>query len=55
MLERKSLCEQAYRLLAERIIGGRYPAGARLTEEALATEFGISRTPLRYALRRLTD
>ena len=54
MLERKSLCEQAYRLLAERIIGGRYPAGARLTEEALATEFGISRTPLREALRRLT-
>lgn len=54
MLERKSLCEQAYRLLAERIIGGRYLAGARLTEEALATEFGISRTPLREALRRLT-
>ena len=53
-LERKSLSEQAYRLLAERIVGGRYPAGSRLTEEALASEFGISRTPLREALRRLT-
>ena len=54
MLERKSLSEQAYRLLAERIVDGRYPAGTRLTEEALASEFGISRTPLREALRRLT-
>ncbi|MBS1370491.1 MAG: GntR family transcriptional regulator [Lentisphaeria bacterium] len=54
MLEKTNLSEQAYRLLAERIVGGRYPAGTRLTEEALAAEFGISRTPLREALRRLT-
>ncbi len=54
MLRKSNLSEQAYRLLAERIIGGRYPAGTRLTEEVLAAEFGISRTPLREALRRLT-
>ena len=53
-LEKPNLSEQAYRLLTERILNGKYPAGTRLTEEALAAEFGISRTPLREALRRLT-
>ena len=53
-LEKTNLSEQAYRLLTERILNGKYPAGTRLTEEALAAEFGISRTPLREALRRLT-
>ena len=53
-LEKTNLSEQAYRLLTERILNGKYPAGTRLTEEALAAEFGISRTTLREALRRLT-
>ena len=53
-LKRTNLSEQAYRLLTERILSGEYPAGARLTEETLAEEFGVSRTPLREALRRLT-
>ncbi|MDR0931478.1 MAG: GntR family transcriptional regulator [Victivallales bacterium] len=53
MLKKTNLSEQAYRLLIKRIIEGRYPAGTRLTEESLAKEFGISRTPLREALRRL--
>ena len=52
-LEKTNLSEQAYRLLTERILNGKYPAGTRLTEEALAAEFGISRTPLREALRKL--
>jgi len=53
-LKRTNLSEQAYRLLTERILNGEYPAGTRLTEETLAEEFGVSRTPLREALRRLT-
>ena len=53
-LKKTNLSEQAYRLLTERILDGQYPAGTRLTEETLAGEFGISRTPLREALRRLT-
>ncbi len=53
-LKKTNLSEQAYRLLTERILRGIYPAGTRLTEEALAEEFGVSRTPLREALRRLT-
>ncbi|WP_146588281.1 GntR family transcriptional regulator [Puniceibacterium confluentis] len=32
-----------------------YPPGTRLSEEALASEFGTSRTPLRRALARLED
>lgn len=53
-LKKTNLSEQAYRLLTERILRGEYPAGTRLTEETLAAEFGVSRTPLREALRRLT-
>lgn len=35
------------------IINGEYPAGAPLVETTLAAQFGISRTPVREALRRL--
>lgn len=37
----------------ERIINGELPAGARIDQEALATEFGVSRMPVREALRQL--
>lgn len=40
-------------VLRERIYGGRYPGGARLPQENLAAELGVSRTPLREALRVL--
>jgi DNA-binding GntR family transcriptional regulator len=36
-----------------RILGGSIPIGARLRQEALADEFGVSRTPVREALRKL--
>ncbi|MFJ9779840.1 GntR family transcriptional regulator [Amycolatopsis sp. NPDC101161] len=35
------------------IIAGRYKSGERLLEEALAEEHGVSRVPVREALRRL--
>ena len=35
------------------IIVGVWPGGARLTEEALAERYGVSRTPVREALRTL--
>lgn len=42
-----------YHTLRDRICLLDYPPGARLSEEALAAEFGVSRTPLRRVLGRL--
>jgi DNA-binding GntR family transcriptional regulator len=39
--------------LKERIIAWEYPPEHRLTEEALCAEFGVSRSPVREALRAL--
>ena len=45
--------ERAYRHIKEKIISGEIPPRARLPESALASNLGISRTPVREALRRL--
>jgi DNA-binding GntR family transcriptional regulator len=45
--------EQAYQSILERISDGTYAAGTRLREEELAEQVGVSRTPIREALRRL--
>lgn len=39
--------------LQMRIMAGQLPSGMRLRQEALAEEFGVSRTPIREALRQL--
>ncbi len=43
----------AYTTLRSGILDGRYPAGERLGEIEVAAEIGLSRTPVREALRRL--
>ena len=45
--------ESIYVELRHRIVAGRYDPGQQLKEEALASELGVSRTPVRAALRRL--
>lgn len=46
--------EAAYQVLLEDILGATYREGTRLREAKLATEMGVSRTPVREALRRLS-
>src|SRR5574339_786574 len=45
--------ERAYRNLKAGIVGGRYRPGAALSEVGLASEHGMSRTPIREGLARL--
>lgn len=45
--------DKAYKAVKDGIISGRYPAGARITEQDVAANAGVSRTPVREALRRL--
>lgn len=47
--------EKAYEVLKQRVIGGTYAPGAQLKEEPIARELGISRTPVRAALKRLAE
>ena len=47
--------EQVYRYLRQRITTGEYGGGIRLVEEQIAEELGVSRTPIREALQRLTS
>lgn len=47
------LLDEVAEKLRERIYTGDYPPGTILRQEHIATEFGISRTPLREALRVL--
>ena len=51
--DRKTLSEQVYNELKEAIIAGELAQGAKITEDELAKKYGISRGPLREALRRL--
>lgn len=48
-----SLADQVFERLENDIIHGIYPRGEILTELRLAEELGVSRTPIREALRRL--
>ena len=47
--------EQVYRLLRHAIITLRLPPGATIIEKQITDQLGISRTPVRDALRQLAD
>lgn len=53
-LQIESVVDRVYAALRSRILVGEIAHGTRLRQEALAAELGVSRTPLREALRRLT-
>jgi len=48
-----SLSEKIYKELLRRIVGGELKPGSTVKEELLASELGVSRTPVREALARL--
>jgi len=52
-LQIQSVVDQVYDAVRARILSGDLPRGSRLRQAALADELGVSRTPLREALRRL--
>ncbi len=54
-LAQASLVELAVERLRHEILSGALPPGTRVVEESVRTRFGISRAPLREALRRLAE
>jgi DNA-binding GntR family transcriptional regulator len=55
MTEKLSLSDEIFATLKARIIRWEYPPTHRLTEENLCNEFGVSRIPVREALRMLVE
>lgn len=47
--------DRAYDWIRDRILSGDYPAGTHLKEEYIAEDAEVSRTPVREALRRLSN
>jgi DNA-binding GntR family transcriptional regulator len=51
--DRRALVDQLAADIQARVLSGAFPSGTRLRQSALAAEFGVSRTPIREALRKL--
>jgi DNA-binding GntR family transcriptional regulator len=54
MIVRTPLRNEVYRAILERIYCGDLPAGTRVRDTLLAAQLGVSRTPVREALLRLS-
>jgi len=48
-----ALVDRLAATIQARVLAGEFPSGSRLRQESLASEFGVSRTPVREALRKL--
>ena len=55
LLSRINLPTQIYQLLKQRIVTNQFSFGIKLTEDHLAKELGVSRTPVREAFNRLVQ
>ncbi len=54
-VEKRSLSTQLYETIKTMILRGELKGGDRISEETLAKKFGVSRTPIREAIRRLDE
>ncbi len=54
-IHRQSLSEQVYFYIKRLILSGEIQGGQRIPEEKVAQQFGVSRTPIREALKRLEE
>lgn len=50
-----SLCEKAYTFVSRLLMRGELAPGAKLSERALSLACGVSRVPMREAIRRLVE
>jgi DNA-binding GntR family transcriptional regulator len=53
LIEKKPLREEIHARVRDRIIAGSFPPSSRLQDVRVASELGVSRTPVREALLRL--
>ena len=51
----EALSDIAYRLITKKLVASELVAGQKISEQTIASECGISRTPVREAIRRLTE
>jgi DNA-binding GntR family transcriptional regulator len=52
---RPSCVDRVVEHVFRKIVSGEFPPGAKLTEDQLATQVDVSRTPVREAVKRLAD
>jgi len=55
VIVQSSLADKVYDLLKRQILSGEIKGGMTIPEEQLAQEFGVSRTPIREAIRKLAE
>ena len=55
LVQRNSLASLVQTEIERMILGGQFNSGAKLTESTLATQLGVSRGPVREALRMLEE
>ncbi len=51
----KTLSQTAYKSIRQRLITGKLPLGSKISEAALARDLGVSRAPIREAIRELAN
>ncbi len=55
LIERKSISDQVYDHIKRLILSGALTAGERIPESGVAEHLGVSRTPVREAIRKLAE